>query len=71
MGTNSRQKLIGHVEKILALVYKLVTSKHLTAQLLFILKRKKTLSTNTKKRTAKIFAYNPNEYNIKVLLETN
>ncbi|KAH6696532.1 hypothetical protein BKA61DRAFT_249598 [Leptodontidium sp. MPI-SDFR-AT-0119] len=65
------QALLGHVEKILTLVYDLVASKHLTAQLPFTLKRRKSSSTDAEKRTAKIFTYNPNEYNINVLLKNN
>ncbi|CZT07727.1 uncharacterized protein RCO7_11217 [Rhynchosporium graminicola] len=65
------QALLVHVEKILALVHEFVTRKRLTAQLPFILKRRKSLSTNAEKRTAKIFTYDPNEYNINVLLKNN
>ncbi|CZT13549.1 uncharacterized protein RAG0_17039 [Rhynchosporium agropyri] len=65
------QVLLVHVEKILALVYEFVTRKRLTAQLPFTLKRRKSLSTNAEKRTAKIFTYDPNEYNINVLLKNN
>ncbi|KAH8674363.1 hypothetical protein BGZ60DRAFT_269657 [Tricladium varicosporioides] len=66
--SNNNQLLLGHVEKILALVYELVTSKHLTAQLPFTLKRKETSSTDAEKRIAKIFAYESGECT-KVLLK--
>ncbi|KAG4412865.1 hypothetical protein IFR04_014001 [Cadophora malorum] len=69
--SDNDQALLGHVEKILALVYELVTSKHLTAQLPFTLNRRKSLSTDAQKRTAKIFTYDPNEYNINALLKNN
>jgi hypothetical protein len=67
--TDIAKKLLENLEKILTTVYDLARSKKLTAQLPFTLTKRKA-TTEAEKRTAKIFTYDPDEYNTQVLLET-
>lgn len=58
----------------MTLVYELSQNKHLTTRLSFTLKKREASPSPSKesvKRTAKIFTYDPKEYNTTVLLRNN
>ncbi|KFY65520.1 hypothetical protein V496_02519 [Pseudogymnoascus sp. VKM F-4515 (FW-2607)] len=62
------QELLGTVREVLTLVYEIVKSKELQTQLPFTLRAKKSSNSESKSRTAKIFTYDPYEYNTTALL---
>lgn len=65
--TNFAQRL----EELLLLVYSHVSqNKHLSERLSFTVKRR-TATEKSTQRTAKIFEYNPNEFNTTTLLKNN